>query len=418
MSLFCVQGSKILGSMDMSEKISCLHYVPKKVANRKLPYHSGTIVLGTDKGKVFCIDLMLPETAKEITKLPNLNAIIPMHVSQEKDELYLKEEYYKALHNRTLGEQLFFAVQLPLYKRHSFEVTAILATPRSFLLCVGFADGFFALYDLNTLQAIGRVESPVDCQTPLLHFCYIEPANDPQATVYIMALHTGKNGSFAVMHNVHFGDLRGDIYGDTKSFSISLRMPLGDEGSVPVSCQTISKPVNPDEEDNEDMMKICVISWLSMPLKKSFVMIFDLNQWYKAEIPSYGNWLEKELKYAPVFELPKIAVHVYCDEKMMIPFDSIDRAEEHFLPLSHSFTVSTIEKDSFKEYYWRGLQTLVLDRYNNEGPILVYKPDLFYEELIEAVMYPKFTEELYDFTASLVSIKLCSSTFNTLKISF
>lgn len=62
LSIFCVQGSKILGSMDFCERITCCRYIPTDCCERSvLRDFKGTIAIGTDQGKLFLIDLKIPK---------------------------------------------------------------------------------------------------------------------------------------------------------------------------------------------------------------------------------------------------------------------------------------------------------------------------------------------------------------------
>lgn len=62
-SIFCVQGSKILGSMDFCERITCCRYIQEAACLKSvLQNFHGTIAIGTDQGKLFLIDLMIPSS--------------------------------------------------------------------------------------------------------------------------------------------------------------------------------------------------------------------------------------------------------------------------------------------------------------------------------------------------------------------
>jgi hypothetical protein len=64
LSVFCVQGSKILGSMDLCERITCLRYIDEVACRRSvLRQFKGCVAIGTDQGKLFLIDLMIPTNA-------------------------------------------------------------------------------------------------------------------------------------------------------------------------------------------------------------------------------------------------------------------------------------------------------------------------------------------------------------------
>ena len=63
--LFCVQGCKLLGSMDMCERITCCKYISRDACRRSvLRQFHGTLAIGTDQGKLFLVDLMIPKDIK------------------------------------------------------------------------------------------------------------------------------------------------------------------------------------------------------------------------------------------------------------------------------------------------------------------------------------------------------------------
>jgi hypothetical protein len=65
LSIFCVQGSRILESMDLPEVITCCKYIEKRACSKSvLKCFNGAIAVGTDQGKIFLIDLMLPKEIK------------------------------------------------------------------------------------------------------------------------------------------------------------------------------------------------------------------------------------------------------------------------------------------------------------------------------------------------------------------
>lgn len=60
-SILCVQGAKILGSMDFCEKITSIRNISKDACRKSvLKKFRGCIAIGTDQGKLFLLDLMLP----------------------------------------------------------------------------------------------------------------------------------------------------------------------------------------------------------------------------------------------------------------------------------------------------------------------------------------------------------------------
>jgi hypothetical protein len=65
LSIFCVQGSKILGSMDMCERISSCKYIDREACRRSVMNgFRGALAIGTENGKLFLVDLMIPKVLR------------------------------------------------------------------------------------------------------------------------------------------------------------------------------------------------------------------------------------------------------------------------------------------------------------------------------------------------------------------
>jgi hypothetical protein len=109
-------------------------------------------------------------------------------------------------------------------------------------------------------------------------------------------------------------------------------MPMYDPGSVPLACQSISKMTNQDEE----IIKLCQIAWMGKN-KTTHTIIFDLNQWYKAQMPHICNWTEYPNYIAHFVADDGPALNVCLNEASLVAFNSIQRPEEHFHPNSLCF---------------------------------------------------------------------------------
>lgn len=63
-----------------------------------------------------------------------------------------------------------------------------------------------------------------------------------------------------------------------------------------------------------------------------------MNQWYKEQMPNFGNFDSNSDNYLVSFILKDYsALDVYIDPNNVIPFNSLHRPEEHFYPSSLSF---------------------------------------------------------------------------------
>jgi beta-propeller of ELYS nucleoporin len=272
--------------------------------------------------------------------------VVPSHIT------YANVSTKEIEHQRRQAKEqcLNFGVQLEVVG----PVLSILAIPTSLTLATGLADGRLILYDLDDLQVFHIAFPPCE-NAPLIQFCVQEPTDDPRANLYVWSLHASEEGAVAVMHalifeskvvedSVCFYDVSTSSQASItllliifrlqtfNSCHVRLTMPMYDPGSLPLNCQSISKVTNQGDE----IVKLCVIAWMAHN-KVTHTIIFDLNQWYKAQMPSICNWRHFP-NYIAAFEADsRPALSVCLSEESLVPFNSIQRPEEHFHPNSLSF---------------------------------------------------------------------------------
>ena len=238
---------------------------------------------------------------------------------------------------------------------------------------------------------------------------YIDPTDDPRCSVYVWAFHSSNDGAIAVMHSLIFGRKSNRIYEDFKSCSVRLTMPAYIKDAYPICCQSIMRNLI---QDDEDMLTLNVFAWTSPSTNKTSIMIFDLNQWYKEEMPNVGDWRLK-LKYVAVFELQDcVSLDIKVDENSVFPFNSIMKPEEHFYPDSLSFDVSVLENNKFSQFRWFGLQNIVMQQFKMIEPQIVIEPSFYFNELLQVAIYPQFSDAIYDMTTKLVSFSIVVHTRN------
>jgi hypothetical protein len=221
-------------------------------------------------------------------------------------------------------------VESPVGVRSMLEITPCTT------LAVGLDDGRIVLYDLTDLQVFFLIMPPIE-NTPLQQLTYIEPADDPKACIYMWAFHSGHEGAYATMHSLMYEDkfLEGQnhVYETFVASSVRLTMSCNDRKSLPISCQSIRKIANQEDE----MLTLCLLSW-STSRNTVNTLVFDLNQWYKEEMPPACDW-RNQPNYIAVFpvEANNLTLSVLLENESLIPFNSIQRPEEHFYPNSLTF---------------------------------------------------------------------------------
>lgn len=274
--------------------------------------------------------------------------------------------------------------------------------PSLFTMAVGLNDGRLVLYDLTDLQAFHLAYPPND-RAALTHMSFLEPTDDPRCAVYVWAFHSSPDGAIAVMHSLMFSSKINGAYEDFKSCSVRLMMPIHVKDSFPICCRSIMRTLT---QDDEDVLTLNVFAWASTTSKKTNIMIFDLNQWYKEEMPNAGDWRQK-LKYVAVFEQQDCnALDVIINENSVFPFNSILRPEEHFYPNSLSFDLCVLENSRISHYRWFGLQNIALQQFNLLGPQIILEPSYYFNELLQVAIVPQFSEVSYNMSTPIVSNKI------------
>lgn len=332
------------------------------------------------------------------------------NVSAELDQMQITQYHKKMVSNRATGERCFFAIQLKQVLEETGAIITMLCMPNLNMLAVGLDDGRMILYDLIDLQAFHLAYPPAN-RSPLTHMSYIEPADDPRSAVYVWTFHSSKDGGIAVMHSIMFENRVNGFYENFRSCSVRLTMPVFYKDTFPICCRSIAKTLSQDEED---VLTISLLAWTSPTKNRTHIMVFDLNQWYKEEMPSVGDW-RNPLKYAVVFELPNVSLDVVLNEKSLMPFNSIMRPEEHFYPNSLNFDVIVLETDKFAHYRWTGIQNLVLQQFNNVGPQMILEPSFYFNELLQVAVSPQFYDVNFGIATPLVSIFIFLTVIHNLK---
>ncbi|XP_029719038.2 protein ELYS homolog [Aedes albopictus] len=394
-----VQGSRLLGRIDINEKVSCLRPVSRLSYNRgRLAEFSGCLAVGTASGKVLLVDACL-----KFDENPIFGRRLVMN-KLDRNQCHIEfsstdAEQITASHALIRTRDVYFGLQLDSLEEEAYSpVTSLLDLPALMAVAVGYADGRMVIYDLLELRVIHVAHPPVE-DSPVISMNMIEPTNDPKACVYIWAFHAGEDGSFAVLHTLmyeeKFVEPHGHVYEGFISCGPRLTIPSNDQGSFPLSVQSIMKTVSQEEE----VLTLSVLSWIGSD-KATNIVVFDLNQWYKAEMPHTCNW-RQDLNHTVVFSVKDFSVNVCLVADSLVPFNSIQRPEEHFYPNSLSFDMITLTNDNCARYHWTGLQNKIIEYFERSGSACIMDPGKIYTVMLRAALMPQFPDFNYSTEAPL-----------------
>lgn len=236
-------------------------------------------------------------------------------------------------------EKTHFTIQLSAPDHIISSVLSLLVLPQQLTLVVGLSDGRMVLYDLIDLQPF-HMAHPPERDSPLIHLTFMEPTDDPRQCIYIWAYHDNRNQPIAVMHSIMFEKktkICNEIfYLNFLSCSVRLTVPFTPQ-STPITCKTVRK----ETILNEEIITLCLFLWHSHCAgadTQSSLLVFDLDQWYKQQMPDFIDIRKTRNNCIALFKLTdKSLFDFWLDPITLTSFNSVQRPEEHFYPNSLSF---------------------------------------------------------------------------------
>uniref|UniRef100_A0A182MUR6 ELYS-like domain-containing protein n=1 Tax=Anopheles culicifacies TaxID=139723 RepID=A0A182MUR6_9DIPT len=383
-----VRGCREVGRIDIQENVNLLRAVdPNSCSNGLLNKYRGCLAAGTEDGKVILIDLCFKRSQNGFGQEITMN-----DPSKRQCHIEFSRGNAKQLiqnHEKIQERELYFGLQLSHSEQASVE--CILDIVPLKVICIGFADGTVLLWDLVDHSIMHRISAPTEeCSAVALN--YVEPSDDPKACLYLWIFYAHPEGAFAFLHMImceeKYSQQGTFVYDQFLSCSSRLNLTSYDPGSVPLNVQTVTKKVFEEDEP----ITLSVLSWIGSN-GMTTVLVFDLNQWYKAEMPYECDW-QQELTHTVVFQLKGESFHARLNERSLVLFRSIQRPEEHFYPSSLAFDILNFDGINCSTYRWIGLQNKLLQYLEQDGANSVIHPAGLYGMLCRAALLPQFHEPI------------------------
>lgn len=427
-----------------------------EVLNLPGPLHDfdGIICVGLEGGDVLLVDLCRQICEQPLRNMTIRDELSPCQLTVLTSKNVTKIEHFKELSIRDGNHLAIHLNKVPDSKTEHFclkgpggedrlfvnkeevIVSALYYCPQLTSLLVGFNFGAFQLWNLTNLSLV--YTSPVcDDHLPITHFALQEPTDDPRAFCYIWVSYSNtelyQTGlPFAVMYSFayeikEYHDGYGYLYQDFQHCSIRYQIELGSidgylydslpKGGKSLNLQPILKqPINKDlyaGPSTGDTLALCMISWsvwFDKGEQQTNALIFDLNQWYKEQMPNFSKWkdcanyiLKVNVSELIVYSARKSTPILYLllDENSLNQFTSVQRLEEHFYPTSLSFNLYALRENDVLTISNEGLQKNLLHQLEVAGPLCLIKPTDIYKQSIHLGLIPLFVDVLFGNTASL-----------------
>ncbi|KAJ8920901.1 hypothetical protein NQ315_015694 [Exocentrus adspersus] len=447
--IFDVFCSKVIRAIQIENKISSLHVVDSgcEVLNLPGPLRNfdGIISVGTEGGDVYLVDICRQICEESLYSTTVRDELSPCRVILLTIKDIPRIEYYKersvregdhvAIHlNVVLNSTTHhFALKGPkgddriFVNREEVATSALYYCSQLTSLLVGFNFGAFQLWDLTNLNLV--YTSPVcDEHLPVTHFALQEPTDDPRAFCYIWLSygnteHFESGLPFAVMYSIcyeskEYHEGYGYLYQDFQSCSIRFQVELGAleehrmesavKGGRCMGLQPICKvPANRDlysRDSTGDILALCAISWtvwFNQSETHTYMLLFDLNQWYKEQMPDFTKWSSctNYILRINITDLIMVTgrkggpvMDVKINSKSLRQFMGVQRLEEHFCPSALSFDLWGLRENDVILLHSEGIQRALLNQIEAAGPLCLIRPSEVFRQIVSLGLTPLFTE--------------------------
>ncbi|XP_059224000.1 protein ELYS homolog [Stomoxys calcitrans] len=394
--LYSIELGCVLSTIELVLHSTCARFLSSKACKRTLLQNfDGCLAIGTEEGVIVLLDLNMNKINRMECEIQD-GAFNRSHIVDYSLPLTDIHRNYRQCQQ----DGITFGLQLEVIESPC-SIQCIQSIDLITGLAIGLEDGRLALYDLAELQIfhIARPTAEI-AMSPLVKIDYLEPPDDPRACLYVWTLHENGENLHAIMHNLMYekrvmdeqhDELEGQYYFESfLSSNVRLQLPLEATRSEALACQAISTLCSHGEDDSNCL---CVISWHSVYEGKNKLLIFDLNQWYKEEMPlalEYGQQPSYLAGYILNGECN--GLHAYLQPNSITHFNSMQRFEEHFYPNSLSFECTLLHTEGSRRYSWEGAQNRLINLLRVSNASIFLEPNNCFNEILRTRLMPQFTE--------------------------
>ncbi|XP_048487748.1 protein ELYS isoform X3 [Plutella xylostella] len=448
-AVFHVNGSQVLRCIQTDCVVTNLS-VCDCMPDGPFTCFDGVVLAGTKSGEIFAFDLnraslieALKDTANGLDHLVRNEqnmvnvTFLPMNAVpqiEEQRELAIENDDHLAIllnENSIVDGQYLFhnpdgSIRMKARRDH-VRVSTMQYIPQLGSLAIGFNFGAFQIWNLMTLELEFTSQVNVEC-LPVTHFGFQEPCDDPRAFCYLWAVYSvadrfeEQEFPLAVMHSLTYQGKRllddGQyLYQDFSTSTIRFQMELsslegGAAGGRCVSCRTHSIATSLGEDGEDNMLNLVQLVWecWGSGAPHHAALLFDLDQWYKAQMPS--TYPLQSSPFTHACALPLDRTHVLgaalCAPSVA-PYASAHRLEEHFYPNSLSYNCIVLSTSEATLLNTTGIQRQVINSLLSQGGSALLAPHPLYKAAAEAGLLThgsRDSEDLEEQRRALLTVAL------------
>ncbi|KAH8315449.1 hypothetical protein KR067_010212 [Drosophila pandora] len=267
----------------------------------------------------------------------------------------------------------------------------------------GLEDGTILIYDLVDFHLTTQLRAPSDSDVSVERICCVLPPDDPKPCFYVCAMYLSPARLSLQLHSVSY--MRSYVNQSGEGFrfrnfqsSMLRNKQVFDTGKCfIIGCTTAS--TFSFAGDNGTLLAI--ISWHSDVERRNKLVLFDINQWYKDEMPPgvRAREVPHYLAGYVLSGLPK-GLALQLRSNTIMHFISLHRFDEHFYPESLTFDCSLLTSTGCRYYAQDGVQHRFLNALRWERATLFLNPQPYHEHIVRLRLMPQFSELHPDATVS------------------
>ncbi|KAH8284278.1 hypothetical protein KR044_008206, partial [Drosophila immigrans] len=401
-AIYTPSSSQVLRYIELQSlgsPVRCMSYFGKSTCILSaLHDFDGCLAVGLEAGRVLLIDL----NVEEIIERRERNIFRPdkellraqVHVGQMPQ---MTRETVNELLPECRLDDTHLAIDLALAGTSSICCLLPLECITGF--AAGLQDGGILIYNLNVNCVIATLRLPAnEPAVSVERLCCILPPDDPKPSFYICAVYKQADQQLmATLHVLNFrrcvpmANKQNYLLRDFQCASPRLRLLLDEKPSSLLGCCSLASY---EDAKQGSRTLLTVISWHSHSEAKNKFIVFDINQWYRDELPSQPSRCHERPNYLCGFVLSGLytGLALHMDASSIVHFVSLPRHDAHFYPNALSFECALLTINGCRRYAHVGVQRRFLGAMCSQRARVFLNPEPFQQEIMALRLMPQFSD--------------------------